>query len=135
MRPRFWTQPRRDRGASSIELAILAPLVITLTMLFVQTAIWFHAREVAQTSVDQGARAARAFDGSQADGDRATRDFFARANGPNVTQDGVSITARRGPETASIRMQTTGLSVVPGLKFKIDVVAGGPVERFVPPTP
>ena len=124
---------RRDRGASSVELAIVAPLVIILTMLFVQTAIWFHARQVAQTAVDQGARASRAFGGSDAEGVQTAERFFDLAGGPRVTEGTVQITAGRTAETVSMRLKTNCVSVIPGARLPVEAVAGGPIERFVLP--
>jgi Flp pilus assembly protein TadG len=49
----------RDRGSSAIELAILAPALLILTMLVIQWALWFQARQVALNVAQDGARYAR----------------------------------------------------------------------------
>jgi Flp pilus assembly protein TadG len=50
---------RSDRGASAVELAVLAPAFLMVIMLIIQFALWFNAREVALASAQAGARVAR----------------------------------------------------------------------------
>jgi Flp pilus assembly protein TadG len=50
---------RGDRGSSAIELAILAPLLLILTMIIIQFALWFQARQAALASAQEGSRIAR----------------------------------------------------------------------------
>src|SRR5207237_5407132 len=50
---------QRDRGASSIELVLLAPLVILSILLVGQFAMWYQARHVAIAAAQAGARVAR----------------------------------------------------------------------------
>ncbi|MGD0559759.1 MAG: TadE/TadG family type IV pilus assembly protein [Streptosporangiaceae bacterium] len=52
---------QRDRGSSAIELALLAPVLLLLTMLIIQFALWFQARQAALASAQEGARIAREF--------------------------------------------------------------------------
>ena len=49
----------RDDGSSAIELALLAPALIVITMLVIQWALWFQARQVALDAAQAGARVAR----------------------------------------------------------------------------
>jgi Flp pilus assembly protein TadG len=48
-----------DRGSSAIELALLAPALLILTMVIIQFALWFQARQTALASAQDGARLAR----------------------------------------------------------------------------
>ena len=50
---------RRERGASSIELVLLAPIVILSILLVGQFAMWYQARHVAIAAAQAGARVAR----------------------------------------------------------------------------
>ena len=107
-------------------------------MMFVQGALWFHARQIAQISVDEGARATRAYNGTEADGEAATRQMWIKGKGNRVTEGGTpNPTVNRGAETVNVRLKTSAVKVIPipGIKFNVEVVAGGPVERFVPVTP
>src|ERR1700757_768775 len=49
----------RERGASAVELAILAPALIFVSLLIVQFAIWFDARHAALAAAQQGDLVAR----------------------------------------------------------------------------
>lgn len=55
-----------DRGSSAIELAILAPVLLILSMMIIQFALWFQAREAALAAAEEGAREARELAGAQA---------------------------------------------------------------------
>src|SRR5579875_1149649 len=50
---------RADRGSSAVELAILAPALLLLTMIIIQFALWFQARQAALAAAQEGARDAR----------------------------------------------------------------------------
>lgn len=52
---------RADRGSSAVELAILAPALLILTMVIIQFALWFQARQAALAAAQEGAREARVF--------------------------------------------------------------------------
>lgn len=49
----------RDRGASAVELAILAPALIVASLLIVQFALWFDARHAALAAAQEGDLVAR----------------------------------------------------------------------------
>src|SRR3984885_12406352 len=52
--------PGADRGASAIELVILAPALIFVSMLIIQFALWLDATHAALAAAQEGDRAARA---------------------------------------------------------------------------
>jgi Flp pilus assembly protein TadG len=49
----------RDRGASAVELAILAPALIIASLLIIQFALWFDARHAALAAAKEGDLVAR----------------------------------------------------------------------------
>jgi Flp pilus assembly protein TadG len=49
----------RDRGASAVELAILGPALIVVSLLIVQFALWFDARHAALAAAQEGDLVAR----------------------------------------------------------------------------
>jgi Flp pilus assembly protein TadG len=49
----------QDRGASAIELAILAPALIIASLFIIQFALWFDARHAALAAAQQGDLVAR----------------------------------------------------------------------------
>jgi Flp pilus assembly protein TadG len=48
-----------DRGASAVELAILGPTLIIISMLIVEFALWFDATHAALAAAQEGDRVAR----------------------------------------------------------------------------
>ena len=54
---------RRDRGEATTQLVILTPLLVLLVFFGVQTAIYFHAANVAAAAAAQGAAAASSLSG------------------------------------------------------------------------
>jgi Flp pilus assembly protein TadG len=56
---RFAARLRGDRGSSAVELAILAPALIVISLLIVQFALWFDARHAALAAAQEGDRIAR----------------------------------------------------------------------------
>lgn len=121
-----------ERGAISLEAAILAPLMLVLVFGAVQAGMMYHARNVAASSAQFGYEAARVQDGTAADGEAAAAGFMADAAPDNM--EGVSISADRGAESANVRVRASYPQLVPFLPLpKIDVHAGGPVERVTQP--
>jgi Flp pilus assembly protein TadG len=60
-RPRF-RRPGRgsDRGSSAIELVILAPALLLVSMMIIEFALWLDATHAALAAAQEGDRAARA---------------------------------------------------------------------------
>jgi Flp pilus assembly protein TadG len=122
---------RGDGGAATTELVMLTPLLFLVISLLVQVGLWFHAMNVAQAAAQEGARAARAQDGTAADGETRARDFLD-ALGPTIVEVD-SLVATRDADTASVSITGRSIDVLPGLRFPIDVRSEGPVERFREP--
>lgn len=124
---------KSDRGTSAVELAFLAPGLLVLTMLIVQTAIWFHARQVAQAAAEQGARATRAYQGTESKGEQVTLQYFNKLDGSRVTQGTPSVSARIGATSATVTLRTKSVKVIPFFgSWPVEVTAGGPIEKFQP---
>ena len=51
---------RGDRGASTLEVVLIVPGLLLVTLVPLHTGLWWQARNVAAAAADEGARAARA---------------------------------------------------------------------------
>ena len=123
---------RSERGASSVaEMVLVAPALLFALMLIVQFGLMFHARNVAENAAQEGAAAARSFDGTEVAAKDTTNEYL-RALGTQTLKDR-SVTVDRSPETATVTVTGTVISVVPGLHLHVEESASGPVERYVPP--
>ena len=123
---------REERGAASVaEVVLVAPALLFALMLIVQFGLMFHARNVAEQAAQEGAQAARRFDGNEAAAKQQTLDYLS-ALGPNTLEDRrVSVT--RTPERARVTVTGTVISLFPGLDLRVSESAAGPVERYVTP--
>jgi len=116
----------------SLELSLLAPVVLLLLFGVVQGALYYHARTVALGAAQEGLRAARVERGSPGAGIRWARQFVADAGGEQVLR---GLDVRTTADPAGVRVSVTGrpLSLLPGvLAPSVTQVAAGPRERFTP---
>lgn len=123
---------RDDRGAASIaQLVITAPALLFALMLIVQFGLMFHARNIAEQAAQEGAAAARHFDGTEARGHAKANQLLDAAGSGTLKDRAVSVT--RTQDTATATVTGTVVSLVPGLSLNVSGSASGPVERYVPP--
>jgi Flp pilus assembly protein TadG len=125
---------RRDRGASTLELALLTPILLLVILLVIQFAMVFHARHVALAAAQSGARLAR----GQSTGDwQQASEAKAREY---VQQIGPELLIGPGASAGGDRYQRwvtvtgTATPVVPFLKFHVTERSGGPIECYRPDT-
>ena len=125
----------RDGGATTIELVLLAPLVVVLTFLPVQLGLWIHGRHLVSVAAQEAARDAAAADltPSQAAlrGHEAAESFVVEQNVVDVE----SITVTRSPDVAEATVTGAGLSILPGLRLRVSGSAQSAVEEFVAVAP
>jgi Flp pilus assembly protein TadG len=124
---------RSERGATSMaEVVLVAPALLFALMLIVQFGLLLHARNVAEQAAQEGASAARRFDGNEAQAKAKTTEYLA-ALGPQTLKDR-GVTVNRTAENATVTVTGTVISVVPFLHLDVEESASGPVERYVPPS-
>nr|MDT0519843.1 TadE/TadG family type IV pilus assembly protein [Streptomyces sp. DSM 41633] len=117
-----------DRGSGSVELAVLAVVVLFLVFAAIQTGMYFHARSVARSAATQGVEAGRQLGSGPGDGVAQAQELLAKYG----TVRGASVSAEgSGAEQIRITVRGTVATLVPG--FELDVVqsAEAPVERWV----
>jgi Flp pilus assembly protein TadG len=121
-----------ERGAMSLaQVVITAPALLFLLMLIVQFGLMFHARNIAEQAAQEGAAAARRFDGTTAQGrEKALQLLTAVGEGTLKNRD---VTANRTADTVTVTVTGTVVSVVPGFSLSVSESASGPVEKYVPP--
>jgi len=117
-----------DRGSISLQMAVIAPVMLALIWITVQAGIWYNARHVALAAAQQGARAASVSGGSVGAGGNAAREFLSTAgNGQFTTR---SVSPIRSGNTVTVTVTGTTQSFVPGLHGTVTQSATMPVERF-----
>ena len=125
----------RDRGASAIELAILAPALLIISMLIIQWALWFEARGVALAAAQAGARTAREqVPGWPAQSRTDAEDFYGRVGTKLISGLAASVTPAGG-QPSQVYVSVTGQipTLIPFIQpLTVTEKAGGPVECFRP---
>jgi Flp pilus assembly protein TadG len=128
-RRRWWHD---DHGESSVQMAILFPFVLLVTLAVIQASLWYYARQIALTAAREGVTAARAYQATPADGALRARDVLTRTAGDSLLSPAVS-TAGTTPERVRIQVTGTAPSLLPGVSgLRIAQEASGPIERWVP---
>lgn len=111
-------------------MVILAPVLMLVCMLIVQTGLYWHAKSVAEASAQEGAAAGRRFDGTEGAA-RAEALKYLEALGPKMLT-GRSVEVNRGPQQVEVTVRGDVISLVPGMSWSVEESASGPVERYVP---
>lgn len=128
------TRGRRDRGANTLELALLTPVLLLVILFVVQFALVFNARHVALAAAQAAARVAR---------EQRTGDWRSAAK-----SEGIDYVNKIGPQLLTkvdavpeenvgqhVRGVTVGgyaVPVVPFFRFHVSEHSSGPVECYRP---
>ncbi len=131
-RPATSSRRHDERGSVSLELVILLPALFAVMFLGMQAALYYHARTVAIAAAQEGARAAGAETGREADGTSAANAFVSEAGGHDVLP-GATSAASRTSTTATVTVRGFSLSVIPGWTPEVEQSATVPVERLTAP--
>ena len=120
----------RDRGSVGlVTLVIMTPVLTLCVITVVQFGLWYHASHVVQAAAQEGARAARLWDGSDGAGESRARELIRQLGGSLVANPEVA--ARRDPAgNARVEVRGYAASVVGFVKLPVRAVSEGPVERL-----
>ena len=121
--------PRREEGVSSVELAVLMPVLLFWVLLIVQFGLWFHARHVADAAAAQAVDVARLPDGTA----RAGEIDAAAILGSAGNLGDATVTVDRTPTVVTAEVQGRAPQLVPGYSWRVTARRVAPVERFDAP--
>ena len=120
-----------DRGASAIELAILAPMLLALIWLAIQYALYFQGRQVALAAAQVGARVAReqaeTVPGWAVNAQQQAESYY-NGLGTKILGTGISAVATRTAGNVQVTVTGQAASIMFGLNLTIHETAGGPIE-------
>ncbi|GLZ03970.1 hypothetical protein Acsp03_14360 [Actinomadura sp. NBRC 104412] len=125
--------PRGDRGASSLEWALLTPILILVMLVVVQFAMVYHARHVALAAAQSGARVARtqpvgggwegaAREKAAGDVQKIGRDLIS----------GLRVETGEVGDQRWVEVSGEAVRVVPFMTFRVRQRSQGPIECFRP---
>jgi Flp pilus assembly protein TadG len=122
-----------DRGSSSVEFAILFPIIVILLFAGPQLALWYFAREAADAAAHAGARAATVSGAAGGAGREAADQYLARLATGAITH--YSVAEQDAATTVSVHVTTEVPNVIPlpGFAPTVDVTVTRGKERFTTP--
>lgn len=120
-----------DRGSTSLELAIVFPVLLMLITAVIQYGLWFHARSVALTAAEEGVTAARTTGAHTGAGTDRALAFVAEHASASLLDPAAHQTAT--PTEVTVTVTGRSLAVLPGLAMAVTGTATGPVERLTTP--
>lgn len=112
----------------SLELAILAPALMLLTLAGVQFALWMHARHIALAAAQAGARASAAYASAPTAGQTAARQY-ADNLGRRLLTD-LDITERRTATATHIEVRGHAVRIIPLIPLQVAENADRTRERL-----
>jgi len=121
-----------DRGASAIELVILAPALIFVSMMIIQFALWLDATHAALAAAQEGDRAARSAEststGWQQTGTDVAMNYYHGLDTSvlgDVSVSQVSFDAATNTVSLTVSGRLTGI-----FPLTVTETVSGPVECF-----
>jgi Flp pilus assembly protein TadG len=123
---------RPDRGVSTLELALLTPILLIVMLLVVQFAMVYHARHVALAAAQAGARVARSEESAAWEQNSRTKArTYLRQIGPRLLNAPRVDTNATGDQRFVV-VSGYAVEVLPFFRFQISERSGGPIECFRP---
>ncbi|MFF4104305.1 TadE family protein [Streptomyces sp. NPDC001903] len=116
-----------------MQMAIVFPFVILVTVAVVQAAMWVHARNIALTAAREGVAAARTYQAPESAGAARARETLGRIAGDSLRASTVS-TAGSSATEVSVTVTGSAPSMLPGLSgLSVSQSASAPRERWTAP--
>jgi Flp pilus assembly protein TadG len=122
-----------DRGSSSVEFAILFPIIVILLFAGPQLALWYFAREAADAAAHAGARAASVSGAAGGAGQEAAGQYLARLSTGAITRYSVEEQDTATTVTVHVTAEVPNVLPLPGFTPTVDVTVVRGKERFTTP--
>ncbi|MCK2243691.1 MULTISPECIES: TadE/TadG family type IV pilus assembly protein [unclassified Crossiella] len=123
-----------DRGAATVQLAVLLPMLFLLFALATQLGILWYARSVCQAAAQAGLQSARTVTGTPAEGQQAAHSFLDRAGTGLLSNTAVNATATTSTVSVEVSATVPRLLPLPGLELRVIRSVTGAKERFTTPS-
>ncbi len=122
-----------DRGSSSVEFAILLPILLVLLFGGPQLTMWYFARESAQAAAGAGARAASVNGALTGAGQTAADSYLTKVGAGTISSH--TVTEQTSATTVTIHVHASVPNVIPlpGFSPSVDVTVVRGKERFTTP--
>lgn len=125
-------QQADDQGSATLEVAVLAPVLLLVVFSIVQVALFAYARSLALGAAQEGVAAGRVDGGTTQTARARARDFLERTAGDSLASPSVAVSATANE--VSVEVRGRAISIVPGVPgLPVRQSARGPIERFTRP--
>lgn len=131
----------RDRGATSLELAIIAPVFLLLIFFTIQVGLWVYGRTVAVQAAREGVSQLRlAEDVAEFRSMKKGTEQYVVHFAGSVGQQGLThpkVTSLYDADAGRVSVTVSGevMSLVPGITLSTSAEASGTIEKFLEPEP
>jgi len=119
-----------DRGAATLQLAILFPLALTLTLGAIQAGLWFTARSMCQAAAQAGVRAGKVLHAPAGAGASAARAYLSDVADGLVVAPAVSEARTAASIDVACSGQAQNVVPLPGFDLRVSQSARAGLERF-----
>jgi Flp pilus assembly protein TadG len=128
---RLWAS--QDRGSSSVEFALLFPIIVVLLFGGPQLAMWYFARESAQSAAVAAARAASVVNAANGAGKSAASSYLDHVGKDTISSYIINETDTATTVTIHIHVTVPNVIPLPGFAPSADVTVTRGKERFTTP--
>jgi pilus assembly protein CpaE len=122
-----------ERGSSSVEFAILFPIIVTLLFAGPQLALWYFAREAADAAAHAGARAASVSGAAGGAGQEVADQYLALLGTGTITRYSVVEQDTASTVRVHVTAEVPNVIPLPGFSPTVDVTVVRGRERFTTP--
>lgn|GEM_PF-4418917 len=120
------SQLNSERGATSIEAALVVPFLLSVILLLTQFIFLVFAKRTAQSAAEHGAEEAAYYEGSNSDGRLAALDAASKI--PGLKNTSVAIN-RTGADVVVI-VTGTPIRILP-INMAVEARSSAPIEQIV----
>lgn len=122
--------PSKDQGSITVEMAIIAPLILLCLLIIFHIAVWNQASSIAHAASSAALTDARRLEGSETSGTTAAQKIL-QENSTMLLNSAVSV--RVSGETVTVRVTGKSTSFIPGKVSTVSSEVRGPKERTTAP--
>ncbi len=115
---------------TSTEIAIVMPVMLIVVMLVFQVALFWHAKQAADTAAEEAVDSAQVATATESDGYTGANTILAQAGNLRDVQVIVTRDVAGGIVTATVTGRAP--SIIPFGSWNVSAQAQGSIERFVP---
>lgn len=127
----LFTARHQEAGATTLELAVLFPMVLALTFASIQVGMWYQARSICQGAAQAGVRAGRALDVPAGPAASAAGSAYLHDVAGTLLLNGrVTASASTDQVRVSCAGQAQRVIPLPGLSVQVNQSAAAARERF-----